>query len=163
HTVEARLGLLHHVIAVADAIAYAHGRNIIHRDLKPANVIVGDFGETIVIDWGLAKDLSASEDSDIGGGPFRAPHDGDLTSAGALAADLKAFKSGARISSRSYSLLGVLVHWTRHHRTLTLSAAAVLLLAVIGAIVYVRDIATERDRADTALVDAQLQARKATL
>src|SRR4051812_32864793 len=55
-TVDDRLGLLHHVIAVADAIAYAHGRNIIHRDLKPANIIVGDFGETIVIDWGLAKD-----------------------------------------------------------------------------------------------------------
>ena len=58
-TVDQRIGLLHHVIAVADAIAYAHGRNIIHRDLKPANVIVGDFGETVVIDWGLAKDLSA--------------------------------------------------------------------------------------------------------
>src|SRR5262249_18354298 len=45
-TVDQRIGLLHHVIAVADAIAYAHARNIIHRDLKPANVIVGDFGET---------------------------------------------------------------------------------------------------------------------
>ncbi|HMG57866.1 MAG TPA: serine/threonine-protein kinase, partial [Kofleriaceae bacterium] len=45
-TVEERIALLHHVIAVADALAYAHGRNIIHRDLKPANVIVGDFGET---------------------------------------------------------------------------------------------------------------------
>ncbi|MEO7733267.1 MAG: serine/threonine-protein kinase, partial [Kofleriaceae bacterium] len=51
-TVDERIGLLHHVIAVADAIAYAHGRSIIHRDLKPANVIVGDFGETVVIDWG---------------------------------------------------------------------------------------------------------------
>ena len=47
-TVDDRIGLLHHVIAVADAIAYAHGRNIIHRDLKPSNVIIGDFGETIV-------------------------------------------------------------------------------------------------------------------
>jgi serine/threonine protein kinase len=53
-TVDERLALLHHAIAVADAIAYAHGKNIIHRDLKPANVIVGDFGETVVIDWGLA-------------------------------------------------------------------------------------------------------------
>ncbi len=72
-TVAERIGLLHHVIAVADAIAYAHGRNIIHRDLKPANVIVGDFGETIVIDWGLAKDLSNSELSGGESGSIRIP------------------------------------------------------------------------------------------
>src|SRR5882757_2805875 len=83
-TVTERIGLLHHVIAVADAIAYAHGRNIIHRDLKPANVIVGDFGETIVIDWGLAKDLSAAEDSTSGGGPFSATVDDGLTSTGSV-------------------------------------------------------------------------------
>src|SRR5262245_30972222 len=69
-TVAERIGLLHHVIAVADAIAYAHGRNIIHRDLKPANVIVGDFGEPIVIAWGLAKDLSNSEVSGGESGPI---------------------------------------------------------------------------------------------
>ncbi|TMQ09940.1 MAG: serine/threonine protein kinase, partial [Deltaproteobacteria bacterium] len=83
-TVDERIALLHHVIAVADAIAYAHGRNIIHRDLKPSNVIVGDFGETVVIDWGLAKDLTATEESTIGGGPFRANRDDGLTSAGSI-------------------------------------------------------------------------------
>src|SRR4029078_5803691 len=83
-TVDQRIGLLHHVIAVADAIAHAHGRNIIHRDLKPANVIVGGFGETIVIDWGLAKDLSASEDSFDEDGAFRVVHDRDVTRAGAV-------------------------------------------------------------------------------
>jgi len=58
NTVEQRLSLLHHVIAVADAIAYAHDNHVVHRDLKPSNIIVGDFGETIVIDWGLAKVIS---------------------------------------------------------------------------------------------------------
>jgi WD40 repeat protein len=51
-----RLGLLQHVIAVADAVGYAHSEGVIHRDVKPSNVIVGSFGETIVVDWGLARD-----------------------------------------------------------------------------------------------------------
>ncbi len=59
---EDRLGLLSFLGAVADAVAYAHGHGVIHRDLKPLNVLVGPFGETVVIDWGLAK-LAATEDS----------------------------------------------------------------------------------------------------
>jgi WD40 repeat protein/tRNA A-37 threonylcarbamoyl transferase component Bud32 len=61
-TLADRLGLLPNVIAVADALAYAHSENVIHRDLKPANVLIGEFGETVVIDWGLAKDLGTFSD-----------------------------------------------------------------------------------------------------
>lgn len=61
-----RLALLPNVIAVADAIAYAHSEGVIHRDLKPSNVLIGPFGETVVIDWGLAKDLRAQEEA-VGG------------------------------------------------------------------------------------------------
>lgn len=71
---EARLGLLPRVLAVFEAIAYAHEQGIIHRDLKPSNVIVGAFGETVVIDWGLAKDLKAPTSDDepprINAAPF---------------------------------------------------------------------------------------------
>ena len=45
---------------VCSTIAFAHAQNIIHRDLKPANIMVGEFGEVLVVDWGLAKIINTT-------------------------------------------------------------------------------------------------------
>jgi serine/threonine-protein kinase len=52
--------LLSRFVSVCNTIAYAHSRNIIHRDLKPANIMLGEFGATYVVDWGLARHMSTS-------------------------------------------------------------------------------------------------------
>ena len=65
-TLESRLALVPHMVAAANAIAHAHERGIVHRDIKPSNILVGDLGEVIVIDWGLAKVIDEVED-EVGG------------------------------------------------------------------------------------------------
>jgi eukaryotic-like serine/threonine-protein kinase len=60
-----RLHLLSHFVQLCQAIAYAHERGVVHRDIKPENVMLGAFGETVLLDWGIAK-LRGHED-DVGG------------------------------------------------------------------------------------------------
>src|SRR5256886_12511727 len=56
-----RCRLLEIFVKVCEAVAYAHHRGVIHRDLKPDNVMIGPYGETLVLDWGMAKVLRSEE------------------------------------------------------------------------------------------------------
>jgi WD40 repeat protein/serine/threonine protein kinase len=69
------------LMKVADAVAFAHDRNVVHRDLKPENIMLGNFGEVLVMDWGIALSTSAylrhdsvTQSNSMGGTPaYMAP------------------------------------------------------------------------------------------
>jgi serine/threonine protein kinase len=66
-----RLGVF---LRVCEAVAFAHAHGVVHRDLKPENVMVGEFGEVLVLDWGIARDLQRAETRQISGTPdYMAP------------------------------------------------------------------------------------------
>lgn len=56
-----RLRLLRPLLGVCETIAFAHDRGVVHRDLKPANIMLGSFGEALVIDWGLASEAATAD------------------------------------------------------------------------------------------------------
>ena len=105
--------LLRKLIDVCNTVAYAHSRGVLHRDLKPSNIMIGPFGETLVMDWGVAKLIGRGPDGlAIDGDAVTEPCDwrhshsisrpfGDLDRAGARNADLYEPRAGRRPARRS--------------------------------------------------------------
>jgi serine/threonine protein kinase/formylglycine-generating enzyme required for sulfatase activity len=58
--------LLEIFLAVCNGVAFAHSKGVIHRDLKPANIMIGEFGEVLILDWGLVKSLDDKSGEDSG-------------------------------------------------------------------------------------------------
>lgn len=73
--------LLRRFTDVCNAVAFAHSRGVLHRDLKPQNIMLGAFGETLVLDWGLAKQLEEAGEDDpaIGASADVQPLDGETS------------------------------------------------------------------------------------
>ncbi|MEL6341956.1 MAG: bifunctional serine/threonine-protein kinase/formylglycine-generating enzyme family protein [Myxococcota bacterium] len=75
--------LLDAFLRVCEALAYAHDRGVVHRDIKPSNIMLGEFGEVLVLDWGLAKVLGRADRA----GASLAPLDTPITTGRDLSAD----------------------------------------------------------------------------
>lgn len=89
-TAAARLALVPSLAAACHAVGFAHRRRVVHRDLKPANLMIGELGETQVVDWGLADDLEASERTpgDQAGTPAYLSPEAARGEGGTIAADV---------------------------------------------------------------------------
>jgi serine/threonine-protein kinase len=88
--------LLRRFLDVCNAIAYAHSRGVLHRDLKPGNIMLGKFGETLVVDWGLAKTVGRPEPR-----PATETMD-DHTLVPQSGSDLRGTEFGARLGTPAY-------------------------------------------------------------
>jgi serine/threonine-protein kinase len=67
--------LVSRLVTVANTVAYAHSQSVLHRDIKPANILLGPYGETLLVDWGLAKVIGAAGEPESGTAEFAAHAD----------------------------------------------------------------------------------------
>jgi len=87
--------LINRLIDVCNAIQYAHDRQVLHRDLKPSNIMLGNYGETLVVDWGLAKAIGQDN-------PLERSVDGELPIVPASGSQSAATQMGSTIGTPAY-------------------------------------------------------------
>ena len=104
-----RLGLLRHYLDACHALAHAHAHGVVHRDVKPDNLVVGAFGETQVVDWGLACRAGAGGGAPAGTPGWMAPEQ----VAGALAAQIDAEDELAAVPAALEELQDEIAHLKR--------------------------------------------------
>ncbi len=106
--------LLRTFLAMCRTVEFAHSREIIHRDIKPDNVLVGDFGEVFVTDWGIAKSLAAptaaSDAENAAAGPAIGQTAGTLGTASYMSPEQARDPANAGKHSDVYSLGATLYH-----------------------------------------------------
>ena len=88
-------GLLRRFLDVCNAVSYAHSRGVLHRDLKPANILLGPYGETLVVDWGLAKAAGIADP--------RSPTEGDPVRLNLSGSELSPTVAGTMFGTPGYA------------------------------------------------------------
>src|SRR6185369_8827715 len=92
YSVEVRLEIF---LGVLHALEYAHAQGIVHRDVKPANVMVGRYGEVVLMDWGIARPIGAARDPAAGA-------DGEIEGDGGARGRMFATRVGSVIGTPAY-------------------------------------------------------------
>ena len=131
-----RANLLRHFLRICDAVSFAHANGVIHRDLKPTNIMVGPFGEVLVLDWGVAKLIAESDSGGEGGADAGRKGNCDtgegavIGTPGFMAPEQAAGESGRVDPRADVYALGEILRWLAANPPRPLAAISAKALAV---------------------------------